>query len=254
MSLNRKSLEHFFRENHKVAIACSGGSDSTFLVHAATKIGADVLPIIVRSRFERYDEIDAAIDFCHSEGLEPAVIDVDILSVQGMSDNGPDRCYICKRKMFEEIVGMANKRGYFVVADGTNASDDREDRPGMRALEELGIRSPLREAGLTKSQIRRLSRSERLSTWNKVSNSCLATRIAPGTPMTEDLLITIGKAEQCLEQMGYSGFRVNTDGKDACIRMPQSMQANAKSREEEIVTALSQLFDKISIDEVTRDG
>lgn len=254
MSFNRKSLESFFRDNHKVAVACSGGTDSTFLVHTAVKMGADILPIIVRSQFECHGEVDDAVAFCRSEGVEPMVIDVDMLTSEDLLANGPDRCYICKRIIFGAILEAAGSKGYTVVADGTNASDDREDRPGMRALEELGIRSPMRDAGLTKSQIRRMSRSERLSTWNKTSNSCLATRVRTGVTITGDILERVGGSEDALKRMGFSGFRVNTDGVDACVRFPASMRSEAVRREAEIVETLSEWFPTVTIDEVTRDG
>ncbi|MDO5862282.1 MAG: TIGR00268 family protein, partial [Thermoplasmata archaeon] len=152
MSLNKRSLESFFRENHRVAIACSGGTDSTFLVHEAAKMHAEVVPIIIRSQLACHGEVESAERFCRSQGLEPVVIDVDAMSIGGLVANGPDRCYMCKRAMFGAIVAKAHELGYDVVADGTNASDPVEERPGMRALAEMGIRSPLREAGLTKSQ------------------------------------------------------------------------------------------------------
>lgn len=182
--MSYRSLQSFFRNNPHVAIACSGGTDSTFLVHVAASMGADVLPIVVRTQVALESESDEAVEFCRSQGLEPLVIDVDLLSVPGVASNGPDRCYHCKLAMFSAIKEAAASKGYDTVADGTNASDVAADRPGTRALQELGIVSPLRDAGLTKSQIRRLSRSERLTTWNKPSNSCLATRVDTGVPLS----------------------------------------------------------------------
>ncbi len=247
MSRNRRSLASFFRENHKVALACSGGVDSTLLLHEAVRFGADILPIIINFSFTQQNEVRDAIDFCHSEGLEPVVVDMDVFEVEGLASNGPDRCYLCKRAMFGKIIEMANRRGYHVIIDGSNASDDPAERPGMRALEELGVFSPLREAGLEKSQVRRLARSARLSTWNKESNSCTATRIHQGTVITRDLLDRVDRSEDVIRRMGYSGFRVRTDGRSAIIELLSNDVARGEAMEDEIRDSLSGWFTDVSI-------
>lgn len=252
--MSLRSLQSFFRNNPHVAIACSGGTDSTFLVHVGASMGADVLPIVVRTPLTVPTECDEAVEFCRSQGLEPLVIDLDLLSDPGVAANGPDRCYHCKRAMFSAVRSAAEERGYHVVADGTNASDVAEERPGTRALVELGIASPLRDAGLTKSQIRRLSMSDRLGTWNKASNSCLATRVDTGVPLSPEVLDRVWRGESALQAMGYEGFRVRTDGRTARVVMPASMWQSAVSREDEIREALSPIFEDAHVSEEKRDG
>ncbi|MDO5853234.1 MAG: ATP-dependent sacrificial sulfur transferase LarE [Thermoplasmata archaeon] len=254
MSLSSDSLESFFRSSGRIAIACSGGTDSTFLVHEGAKMGADIVPIIIRSQLACHGEVEGAVEFCRSQGVEPVVVDVDAMSVEGLLANGPDRCYLCKKAMFGAVTAKARELGCDVVADGTNASDPVEDRPGMRALAEMGVRSPLRDAGLTKSQIRRLSRTERLSTWNKLSNSCLATRVATGVRITPEIVERVGNSEDAIGLLGFTGFRVRTDGTDARLELRASEREAAVRRIDEIRKAVSPWFDDISISEVTRDG
>ncbi len=232
----------------------SGGVDSTFLLHTAVEMGADVLPVIVRSAFVFPGETEEAVRFCRSEGVEPVVVDVDVFADDELRGNPADRCYLCKRAVFGAIIAEAGKRGYPVVADGTNASDDPSDRPGTRALDEMGVYSPLRDAGLTKAQIRRLARTGRVCTWNRISNSCRATRVRTGTVITEDLLDRISDAESALGDLGFSGFRVRTDGVDARIQFIASQRSDAVRREEEVARAVAPFFRNVVIDEVTRDG
>lgn len=251
--MSYRILQSFFRDNPKVAIACSGGTDSAFLVHVAAEMGADILPVVVRSHLNPERETEEAVEFVRSQGLEPLVLDVDLLSLPEITSNGTDRCYHCKRAMFSAVRDAAAAHGYDVVADGTNASDMEQDRPGTRALRELGIASPLRDAGLTKSQIRRLSRSERLPTWNKHSNSCLATRVDTGVPITAEVLERVMNGEDAIQSLGYEGFRVRTDGRVARVVMPASMWQNAVAGEDDIRRALSPFFEGSYVSEETRD-
>ena len=252
--MSEETLQSFFDANGKVAIALSGGTDSTFLLHRAIMAGADVLPVIVRTHLSRETEVRRAMEVCRAGGLEPVVLDIDFLDIPDISTNGAERCYHCKHAMFSAIRETASRMGYPVVADGTNASDSEGDRPGMRAVRELGVASPLRDAGLTKNRIRELSRTDGLITWDLPSDSCLATRVDTGVPLTRDLLDMIEEGEDAVRRLGFSGFRVRTDGRSARVEMPASQKESALESREEIGTALSVWFDRSSISEDVRDG
>ena len=252
--MSEETLQSFFDANGKVAIALSGGTDSAFLLHRANASGADVLPVIVRTHLSRETEVERAIGLCETEGLEPAVLDMDLLGIPEISANGADRCYHCKHAMFSAIRETASRMGYPVVADGTNASDAEDDRPGMRAIRELGIVSPLRDAGLTKDRIRELSRIDGLMTWDLPSDSCRATRVDTGVPLTRELLDIIENGEDAVRGLGFSGFRVRTDGTSARIEMPASQRDEAVERSGEIIAVLTEWFAGVSISEDVRDG
>lgn len=242
----------FFREHPKLALGFSGGVDSSFLLHSALKMKVDVLPVYVRTQFVTDHDLEAARRFCREEGVELVVSDLDILSSEDVASNGPLRCYHCKTMIFGRIIQIARERGYDVVVDGTNASDQEGDRPGFRALRELGVGSPLRECGITKSTIRRMSRTERLSTWNAPSNSCLATRVRSGVPITEETLMKVHGAETALASMGYWNFRVRTDGQRARIQFSDTQYADAVKRSSDVLAAVEPYFPQCEIDEETR--
>ena len=252
--MSEETLQSFFDANGKIAIALSGGTDSAFLLHRANAAGADVLPVIVRTHLSRVTEVERAIGLCRAEGLEPVVVDIDFLSIPDVSRNGADRCYHCKRAMFSAIRETASRMGYPVVADGTNASDAEDDRPGMRAIRELGVVSPLRDAGLTKDRIRELSRIDGLVTWDLPSDSCLATRVDAGVSLTRELLDVVENGEDAVRRLGFRGFRVRTDGTSARVEMPASQRSEAIGRIGEIGAVLSGWFDRTSISEDVRDG
>ena len=142
----------------------------------------------------------------------------------------------------------AGNDGYDILCDGTNASDDADDRPGFKALGEYGIKSPLRECGLTKEDIRRASREAGLPTWNKPAYACLATRILTGEMITGEKLLVTEKAESILYDMGFRDFRVRMRGKNALVQVTESQIADAFAREEEIREALSDLYEYVNID------
>lgn len=174
---SKSNLAAFFKNNHRVAIGYSGGVDSSYLVHVAVSERADALPIFIKTPFIKDSEQEEAELFCSKRGIRMEIADIDLYSDENVVSNGVDRCYYCKKAMFGKVIEIATEHGYDVIADGTNASDSVDDRPGIRALSELNVRSPLRESNISKSAIRRMSRMDRLETWNKQSNSCLATRI-----------------------------------------------------------------------------
>ena len=174
------TLEEFFRDCPRAALAFSGGTDSAFLFWAAKEYGCDVHAYYIKTAFQPEFELRDARRLAEQLGLPMTVVDLDVLAVPGAAANGPQRCYYCKQALFTALWKRARADGYTVLLDGTNASDDAGDRPGMRALRELEVRSPLRECGLTKAQVRQLSRDAGLFTWDKPAYACLATRVRRG--------------------------------------------------------------------------
>lgn len=241
-------LEDFFKTNGRIAVAFSGGVDSTYLIYAAVKAGADVKAYCVRSAFQPGFELEDAKKLAAQTGFRLCVLDVDVLSDDMITANPWNRCYYCKQHIMSAITEAAKADGYDIVCDGTNASDDADDRPGFRALEEYGIRSPLRECGLTKEDIRRESKKAGLPTWNKPAYACLATRIHTGETITKEKLCITEKAEGILYDMGFRDLRVRMRGKDALVQIEESQYADALEHEEEIRKALSDMYDEVRID------
>ena len=165
-----------------------------------------------------------------------------------MAANPADRCYYCKQTIFGTIMEAAERDGYTVLLDGTNASDEEGDRPGMRALRELHVRSPLRECGLTKADIRTLSKEAGLFTWDKPAYACLATRIPAGEEITKEKLATTEAAEDYLFSLGFSDFRVRRFHDAARIQIPASQAASLLERREEILNTLKQYYPAVLLD------
>ena len=164
-------LTDFFAQHPKTALAFSGGADSAFVLYSAAACGADIMPYYVRSQFQPAFERADARRLAAALGVPLRELELDVLCEDAIAANPADRCYFCKRRIFGAICAAAAADGYPVVLDGTNASDDRGDRPGMRALEQAQILSPLRLCGLTKAEVRRRSKAAGLFTWDKQKNS-----------------------------------------------------------------------------------
>ena len=242
------TIQDFFSEHPKAALAFSGGVDSAYLLYAGRQAGADLRPYYVKSQFQPQFEYEDAMRLCRELGAEPRVLHVDALCSEDVVRNGPDRCYHCKINIMSTILTAAAGDGYTVLLDGTNASDDAGDRPGMRALRELEILSPLRLCGLTKRSIRRLSREAGLFTWDKPAYACLATRVKTGEIITNERLAAIEASEDYLFSRGYTDFRVRTAGKTALLQFPAGQLERAKSEEAEIAGRLGAFFASIHID------
>lgn len=216
-----RRLEDELRALGGVLVAFSSGVDSTFLLRVAHDVLGDrAVAATVCARPFPAHERDEARRFCEAEGIEHLLVEFDALSVEGFRQNPPDRCYHCKRALFGELCALAARRGIPYVAEGSNADDVGDYRPGLRAVAELGVQSPLRDAGMTKEDIRILSRELGLPTWEKPSFACLATRFVYGEAITAEKLSMVDRAEQRLLDLGFRQVRVRVHGELARIEVP----------------------------------
>lgn len=236
------TLQEFFSAHPKAALAFSGGTDSAYLLHAAREAGADVKPYFIQTPFQPAFELEDA----RKLAPELTVIPLDILQLPNIRNNPADRCYRCKKALFSALKMQAESDGYSLLLDGTNASDQWEDRPGMQALEELGVLSPLRLCGLKKDEIRQLSKEAGLFTWDKPAYACLATRVQNGTEITIEDLQRVEQSEEILRKMGYFDLRIRLFYGAAMVQLPEEQLKNADIFA--IREALSPYFDHILLD------
>ena len=248
------NLQEFFAENPRVAIAFSGGVDSSYLLYAALHYGARARAYYVNSAFQPAFELEDARRLAGELNADMKVLPVDVLASETVTANPPDRCYHCKQMIFRTILAAAEADGFPVLLDGTNASDDVGDRPGMRALRELAVRSPLRECGLTKDEVRRLSREAGLFTWEKPAYACLATRIPTGTRITAGDLARVERAEDALSRLGFADFRVRLREDGARIQVTAAQMALARAKWEEILEQLKPDFTDVLLDQTPRQA
>lgn len=218
-------LQEILRSLGRVAVAFSSGVDSTLLLKAAhDALGENAAALTARSAIFPRRESEESLDFCRAEGIRQIVVPVDELQVEGFRENPPDRCYLCKRALFAAFCRIAAEQDLGAVVEGSNVDDCGDYRPGMRAIAELEIRSPLREAGLTKAEIRELSRRLDLPTWDKPSFACLASRFAYGEEITEEKLAMVERAEAYLMGLGFCQMRVRIHGRLARVEvLPEDM-------------------------------
>lgn len=241
-------LQQFFQEHPQTAVAFSGGVDSAYLLYAARRYGTRTRAYYVRTAFQPAFELEDARRLAEEVGAELTVLDRDILCREEVTANPPDRCYHCKKVVFAAILAAAKADGFSVLLDGTNASDDSADRPGMRALAELSVRSPLRECGLTKTEIRRLSREAGLFTWDKPSYACLATRIPTGEPITAEKLQKTEAAETWLAALGLRDFRVRLQDGAAKLQVTAADLDTVLENRERIIAELKRYYDGVLLD------
>lgn len=241
-------LTRFFTEHPKAAIAFSGGVDSAYLLYAAIRAGADVTAYCACTEFQPRFELEDAMALASSLGARLVFLRLSALEDETIVSNPENRCYFCKRRIISAILKRAESDGYDLLLDGTNASDDLSQRPGSRALAELSVRSPLLEAGLTKAEIRRLSREAGLPTWDKPAYACLATRIPAGEPITREALARTERAESYLSSLGFRDFRVRTRGNGALLQVRQEDLPLVLSRREEIVNTLKGDYVSVTLD------
>jgi len=236
------SLKEILRSLESVAIAYSGGVDSTFL----SKVAFDVLgdnAIAVTARSETYprSEFEEAIEFAGKIGIKHETIVSEELDIPEFSDNPVNRCYYCKKELFSRLRDVAEERGFKHVADGSNYDDLDDYRPGMQAVEELDVRSPLKEAKLTKADIRELSKKLGLPTWDKPSFACLSSRFPYGNKITREKLSAVGEAEIFLRSLGIRQLRVRHHDQIARIEVAEEDMEVLFQNREQIVKKLREL-------------
>ena len=242
------TLLAFFKENPKAALGFSGGVDSSYLLYAGVQAGADIHPYYIKTAFQPQFELDDAERLCAQLGVPLTVLELDVLKNEAVTANPPDRCYHCKTALFGALSVQALADGYTLLLDGTNASDDAGDRPGMRALKELHVCSPLRECGLTKAEIRRLSREAGLFTWDKPAYACLATRIPSGDAITAEKLLATERAEAFLFSLGLTDFRVRNYRGAARLQFPEAQLNAVLAHRVEILQELKKDYPAVLLD------
>lgn len=236
----------------RIAVAFSGGVDSTFLLFAAKDaLGENAAAVTVSSEFMPAREINEAVQFCEKNKIQIKTLTARPLGNETIAANPPERCYYCKREIFGLIIDYSKRNGFNTVAEASNLDDNSDYRPGHRAIAEFGVKSPLRDIGFTKSEIRALSKYLGLPTWKKPSYACLATRIPYGDRLTAEKLAMAGKAEQLLTDNGFGQLRVRIHGNIARIELEENDFARFLSSE--MREKVNESFKKLGFSYITLD-
>lgn len=245
-------LKEYLKELNSIVVAFSSGVDSTFLLHVAHEVlGDKVMAVTASSCSFPKRELEEAKTFCRAEGIKHFICESEELEIEGFRQNPKNRCYLCKKELFSKILEIAKENQIENVAEGSNLDDNGDYRPGLQAVAELDIKSPLRSVGLTKKEIRLLSKEMGLPTWEKQSFACLSSRFVYGEAITEEKLSMVDKAEQLLLDMGFYQVRVRIHGMMARIEvMPEEFEKLIQS---DIRNEIIMKFEKFGFTYVTMD-